>query len=89
MRSVDFTTESPHVNVHEIGLGREVVIPNFLKEHFSRQHLAFASHHIFEQTEFAGPEIDRTLAASDGACQKIELQWTDAQDAFSAFAGWP
>ena len=89
MRSVDFTTESPHVNVHEIGLGGEIVIPNLLKKHFSRQHLAFAPDHIFEQTEFAGPEIDCTFVAFDGACQKIELQWTDAQDAFSAFAGWP
>ena len=36
---VDLTTQSPHVNVHEIGLGGELIVPDFPKKHCSRQPL--------------------------------------------------
>src|SRR5882724_5779931 len=58
---VDLATQSPHVNVHEIGLGDELVFPDFAKKHCPRQHLALAPHHIFEQKELTRHQIDRTL----------------------------
>src|SRR5712672_3433762 len=86
---IDLTTQSPHVNVHEIGLGDELIVLDLPKKHCSRQHLALAPHHIFDQNELTRQEIDRTLTAPGGARQKIELQRADAQDRFSAFGGRP
>lgn len=86
---VDLATQSPHVNVHKIGLGDELIVPDFPEKHCSRQHLALAPHHVFDQKQFTRPEVDRTLIALDGARQKIEPQRADAEDCFPAVGGWP
>src|SRR5882757_2852481 len=86
---VDLATQSPYVNVHKIGLGDELIVPDFPEKHCSRQHLALAPHHVFDQKQFPRPEVDRTLTAPDGARQKIEPQRADAEDRFPAVGGWP
>jgi len=67
------------VNVDQIALRDELVVPNFLEEHGTRQQLVLAAHHVFEKTELAWKKIDRTLASLCGASQEIEFQRPDTQ----------
>src|SRR4030081_40779 len=74
MRLVHLAPQPPHMNVDEIGLGNELVVPHLFKQHGARQHLLFATHHAFEQTKFARHQIDNTVPALCGALDEIELE---------------
>jgi hypothetical protein len=52
-RLVDLMAESPHVDINEIGLRNESVVPDFFEQHCASENLVLASHHILEQPELA------------------------------------
>jgi hypothetical protein len=55
------------MNVDEVGLRNEFVVPYLFQEHGVRQQSFFATHHILEQTEFARQQIDHAVRAPGGA----------------------
>ena len=79
VRLVHLAPQPPHMNVDEVGLGNELVVPHLLQQHRARQHLLLATHHVFEQPEFARQQIDVAVPALGGALDKIELERPCAQ----------
>src|SRR5229473_4088368 len=86
-RLVHFAPQPPHVNVNEVGLGNEVVVPHLLQQHRARQHLLLATHHVFEQAEFARQQINRAIPALGGALDEIKLEWAYPEHRIAA--SWP
>ena len=41
------------MHLHEVGLWNELVIPHLSEQHFTREYVALATHHILEQAQFA------------------------------------
>src|SRR5579859_2071930 len=77
--------QPPHVNVDEVGLRDELVVPHLFEQHGARQHLLFAAHHIFEQAEFAWQQVDRSLPALRGALDQVELERSYPQHRIPTF----
>src|SRR5260221_12999015 len=63
------------MNVDEVGLWNELVVPHPLQQHGARQQLVFATHHVFEQAEFARQQINRAVPAPGGVLDEIKLEW--------------
>src|ERR1700745_3457406 len=72
--AIDLATQPAYVDIDEIALGHEPVVPAFLEQHRPRQQLVFATHHVFEQTKFAWQQFDRAIAAPSCARQRVELE---------------
>src|ERR1700745_3748123 len=71
LRIVDLTTQPAYVDIDEIALGHELVVPDFLEQHRPRQQLVLATHHVLEQTKFAWQQFDRAIAAPRRARQQV------------------
>src|SRR6267142_6401468 len=78
-RPIHLAPQPAHVNVDQIALRDKLVVPNFLEEHGSREQLLLTAHHVFEKTEFARKEINRTGTSLCSASQQIEFQWPNTQ----------
>src|SRR5690348_8569366 len=48
---VDLGSKPRHVDVDDVGLGIEVIVPDILEQHGARHHLAGVLHEVFEETE--------------------------------------
>src|ERR1700731_939118 len=79
MRPVSLAPETAHMHVHEVGLWNELVLPNLSEEHFTRKDPAFATHHILEQAELSGQQINRAIASLGRAFDEIELKRSHVQ----------
>jgi len=62
------------MNVDDIGLGIEMILPDILQQHGAGDDLPGMAHQIFEQAKFARLQFDGRTAALGSAGQKIELQ---------------
>src|ERR1700693_1883 len=71
VRLVHLVPQPAHVNVDEVGLGHELVVPDLFQQHGARQHLVFAAHHVFQQAKFARQQINHSLATPGGALDEI------------------
>src|SRR5215475_10355165 len=67
MRQVNLMSQSSHMNIDEIGLRDEFVIPDILQQHGACHHLVFAAHHIFEEPELSWQEFDHTIPSLGGS----------------------
>jgi hypothetical protein len=79
MRQVNLMSQSSHMNIDEIGLRDEFVIPDILQQHGACQHLVFAAHHIFEELELSWQELDDTIRSLGGSFDEIEFERTDLE----------
>src|SRR6266404_9305395 len=79
---VDLSTQTAHMNIHEVRFRNELVVPDLLEESCPRQQLAIPLHHVFEQPKLTRPQIDLTIAALRSAIEEIELQRSDPQHRF-------
>src|SRR6266851_8994153 len=79
VRFVHLVPQAAHMDVHQIGLRNELVLPDFLKEHRARQDLVLALHHVFEQPKLARQQFDGPVATLGGALDQIELERTHSQ----------
>ena len=75
--AVDLAPQAAHVDVDDVGLGVEVVVPYRLEQHGAGHHLPGVAHQVFEQPELAGLELDGTPGPPDGAREKVHLQVRD------------
>src|ERR1700722_3429839 len=76
---IDLAPKPANMHVHEVALWNELVIPHFSEQHFTREHVALATHHILEQTVFARSQINKTIVALDRAFDKVKLEWSRPQ----------
>src|SRR5215469_1694919 len=79
MRQVNLMSQSSHMNIDEIGLRDEFVIPDILEQHGACHHLVFAAHHIFEEAELSWQEFDHTIPPPGGSFDQIEFERTDLE----------
>ena len=75
---VDLGAQARDVDVDDVGLRVEMIIPDVLEQHGARHHLAGVLHQIFEQAELARLQRQLVLAAGDAMRQAVELEIPDA-----------
>ena len=79
IRRVDIATQPTHVNVNQVRVRNKFVVPDIFQEGGSCQQFAAPPHHVLEQLEFPGPQIDPTAATRRGSIDEVELQRSHAQ----------
>ena len=55
------------MDVDDVGLGVEMVVPDFLQQHRSGDDLALMSHEMLEKTKLARLKRNRAPSAGDGS----------------------
>src|SRR5438132_11458716 len=85
MRLIHLAPQPSHVNVNEVGLRHELVVPHLFEQHGTRQHLLLSTHHVFEQPEFARQKVNPAVAALGDALDEIKLERSYPQHCIPAF----
>jgi len=67
------------MDVDDVRLRVEVILPDILEEHRARHDLSGVPHEVFQQQELARLQVDLLPAARGGARQEIKLQVTNAE----------
>ena len=67
------------VDIDDIGLRQEFVVPDVLKQHRPGDDLVRPAHEIFEQLEFARQQFDAAFVAPHGAIDEVHFQRSGAQ----------
>src|SRR5208282_6386607 len=76
---VDLAPEIADVDVDDVGLRQELVVPDVLEQHRPRDDLVGPAHEVFEQLELARQQIDAPLATPERALDEIHLERAGAQ----------
>ena len=76
---VDLAAKTADVNVDDVGLRIEMVVPHRLEQHGSRHHLPGVAHQVFEDAELARLQIDPAAGANDGPGEEVQLQIGELQ----------
>src|SRR5882672_9102778 len=71
--TVHLVAQAPHVYVDKVGRRNELVVPDLLQKHGSRQQLVAPLHHVFKQAKLSRQKIDHAIAALGGALDQIQL----------------
>src|SRR5262249_52382486 len=77
--AVDFSAESPDIDVDDVGGGIKVNVPYVLQQHCARDDLAFIAHQTFEDLVFSRQQIDGAAAAARCARHEVELEIADSK----------
>src|SRR5260370_12614644 len=72
------------MDVDQVALRNELVVPHLFQQRGARQDLSFATHHVFEQAEFARQQINPAVTALGGALDEIKLEWADPEHRIAA-----
>jgi hypothetical protein len=67
------------VDIDDIGLGIEMVVPHLLQQHGPGHDLTAVTHEVLEQAELPGLQLDLSPGAPDPARQQVHLQIRDLQ----------
>ena len=62
------------MDIDDVGLRVEVVIPDFLQQHRAGDNLALMSHEMLEKTKLARLQQNRAPGASDGSGEQIVVE---------------
>ena len=84
--AVDLGAQAADVDVDDVGLGIEVVVPHVFQEHGAGDDLSGVAHQVLEQPELPGLQLDLPAGAGDGAGQQIHLQVGDFQPGLRRFS---
>lgn len=76
---VDLLTEIAHIDVHDIRVRIEVLVPHVFQQLPPREHLSLMSHHIFQQPVFLDAEVHHFVSSLCLMRSGIELEITAAQ----------
>jgi hypothetical protein len=71
---VDLLTQLAHVNVYDVRLRVEMVIPDIFKQHGSGNDLICMPHQIFEKLELAGLQHHQLVGTGDFVRKQIHMQ---------------
>ena len=67
------------MDVDKIGLRQEFITPDILKQHGSRDCLAWPAHKIFKQPDLRRQEVQNAFASSRRTRDEVKLQRPDPQ----------
>lgn len=76
---VDLAAELADMDIDDVGVRQEAVVPDVFQQHAARHHLAGAVHEIFQQLELGWQQLDGTIIAPGGAGNEIEHERADAK----------
>ena len=76
---VDFAAEVADVDVDDVGEAVVIHIPDMFDDHGAAEGTALVAHHVFENAEFLGREVDGFGAAGDFAADAIEREVGDLE----------
>ena len=79
---LDLAAQPRDMDVDDVGLRIEMIVPDILEQHGARHHLAGMAHQIFEQAEFARLQRDLACCAADRMRQPVEFEIADTVDGF-------
>ena len=68
------------MDIDDVGLGVEVVVPDVLQQHRAGDHLAGVPHQVLEDTELPRLEVDRLTRPGDLVGDQIHLEIGDPQN---------
>ena len=69
---VDFAAQVADVDVDDVGQAVVIHIPDVLHDHGAAERAALVAHHVFEDAEFLGRELDALVAAHNFAARAVE-----------------
>src|SRR5205807_3870405 len=64
---IDLLAQPADVNVDDVGLRVEMIVPDMFEQHRSGDDVAGIAHQIFEKAKFARQYLDRLVAAPHGS----------------------
>jgi hypothetical protein len=70
---VDFLAQATDVDIDDVGLRIEMIVPDMLQQHRAGNHMADVTHQVFEQSELARQHLDRLAASPDIAGQEVQF----------------
>ena len=76
---VNFLTEIAHIDVHDIRVRIEVLVPHVFQQLPAREHLALMPHHILEKSVFLDTEVHDLVTSLCLMRGGIELKISTAQ----------
>src|SRR5262249_49964910 len=79
---VDLRTQTRDMDVDDVGLRIEMIIPDILKKHGARHDLPRMPHQILEQTKLARLQGNIASGAGNGVRKAVELKIADAINGF-------
>src|ERR1700746_1776851 len=68
---IDFLAQAADMDIDDVGLWIEVIVPDMLQEHRARNHMAGVAHQVFQQAKLAREHLDRLAAPPDIAGQQV------------------
>jgi len=81
-RWVDLFAQTADVHVDQVGTRVEVIAPDFLEDHHSRQNLPGIAHQEFQQLVFGGQQAQGLIGAAGFAADQVQFQIGHAQGGF-------
>ena len=78
-RPVDLATQVADVDLDDVGIAVEVVIPDVAEDLTLRPHLPRVSHEVFENRELTARQLDVSVAAGHPARARVEAEVTRRQ----------
>ena len=69
-----FLTQIADIDLDDVALAAEVVLPDSIENHLTRKDLARMQHQQFEQHIFLGGQLNDALAANGLTRSRIEFQ---------------
>src|SRR5204863_7791605 len=78
--TIDLATQAGNIDVDHIAARLVVHVPDALADHRACQQLPRVAHHVLEQGELLGRELDRDAAERDAPLQEVHLQVARSQD---------
>src|SRR5580692_6070462 len=76
---VDFFPQVTDVDVDDVGLQREVILPDVLQQHRAGDHPPGMPEKVFHQPELARQQIDLGVAAMHGLFDQVHFEVANAQ----------
>jgi hypothetical protein len=83
---VDLAPKATDMNIDDVRLGIEMVIPDFLEEHGSGDDLSVVTHEVFEETKLARLEVDYAAAAANLPGEQIHFQIAQLKASFGSLS---
>ena len=74
---IELAAQIADMDVDDVGLRQEFVVPDILKQHGAGDDLSGPAHEIFEQLELARQQIDTLAVAARLALDEIEFERPD------------
>jgi len=71
--TVHFTTDTPNIDINDIGCRIKTKVPDMLQQHRPGNHLTFVANQIFKKLEFSRQQLYFSPSPTDCSRNEIHL----------------